>query len=82
MYAFFSLGQTKQFVIHVCPYRWEKCDVILPWYQNFCIKKSFLTERAICIVERLKKSMGYTALFLSAIVQCQFFLLSFFLPYL
>ena len=33
-------------------------------------QQSFLTERAICIVERLKKSMGHVALFLSAIVQC------------
>ena len=43
-------------------------------------QQSFLTERAICIVKRLKKSMGYTALFLSAIVPCHKSIFSFFFP--
>ena len=37
----------------------QKCDVTLPWEQNFWIlTKNFQTETAICIVELWKKSMS------------------------
>ena len=39
--------------------REQECDVTLPWQRNLGSQQPFLTEAAICIVERWKKSIGY-----------------------
>ena len=54
----FSLGQTKQFVIYVFPYRWEKCDVTWPWYQNFCISTIFLDRESHLYCQTIKEKYG------------------------
>ena len=50
-------------------YTEEKCDVTLPWQQDFWISTIFLERDDHLIVERWKKSMGYPVLLLSAIMR-------------